>query len=110
MLTPRRKILICEGPNATGKCTYQVYPLETCNTLDPVFNGKAATFALDGEGFYCYPHTQKCGGICTSPTGCTFGAVTFEYANKYNLTTIGWDTLIQSFDCHLNQTSSEYGK
>ena len=44
---------------------------------------------------------MPCGGICTSPTGCTFGAVDFGYANKYNLSAIGWDHYIASFDCHL---------
>lgn len=49
-------------------------------------------------------NSQDCGGICTSPTGCTFGAVTYDYKNKFNLTAIGWDKYISSFECHLNET------
>ncbi len=49
--------------------------------------------------------SMACGGICTSPTGCTFGAVSYDYQNKYNLSAIGWDKCITSFEYHLNQTS-----
>ena len=51
-------------------------------------------------------HRMRCGEICTSPTGCTFGAVSSNYANKNDLGAIGWDKLISSFECHLNQTTS----
>ena len=51
-------------------------------------------------------NSMPCGGICTSPTGCTFGAVSFDYVNKYNLSEIGWDHYIASFECHLNTTDS----
>lgn len=39
-----------------------------------------------------------------SPTGCTFGAVSYDYENKFNLTKIGWNEYIESFECHLNRT------
>jgi hypothetical protein len=52
---------------------------------------------------------MPCGSICTSPTGCTFGAVSFDYENKYNLSVIGWDHYIASFECHRNITASSGG-
>ncbi|KAL6356087.1 hypothetical protein LRP88_09675 [Fusarium phalaenopsidis] len=76
-------VLMCTGANATGTCHYE----------------NVKTFAPDGENFACYPRVYDCGGICKSPTGCTFGKVDFNYEHKYNLSAIGWDTLFQSFDC-----------
>lgn len=49
-------MLICNGPNATGSCDYAVYEFETCYDMPPAFRGNVATFAPDGEGFYCYPY------------------------------------------------------
>ncbi|RKU41025.1 hypothetical protein DL546_002237 [Coniochaeta pulveracea] len=99
-------ILICNGPNATGNCTHEVYTLDTCHNLTTEYSQKTNTFAPDGEAFLCYPHPAPCGSICMSPTGCTFGAVSFDYEHKYNLSAIGWDHLIASFECHLNSTVS----
>jgi hypothetical protein len=90
---------MCTGPNATGKCEYRVYAMETCHQLEAPFYRNCNTFAPDGEGFACYPRVMNCGGLCTSPTGCTFGAVDFDYVHKYNLSAIDWDGLISSFDC-----------
>ncbi|KAH8895137.1 hypothetical protein GQ53DRAFT_804699 [Thozetella sp. PMI_491] len=99
-------VLICQGPNATEKCSYQVYKMNTCYNLDADFKQNAATFAPDGEGFQCFPRLVECGGICTSPTGCTFGGVSFNSDKKYNLTSIGWNKYITSFDCQLNTTTT----
>ncbi|KAJ4169925.1 hypothetical protein NW754_006070 [Fusarium falciforme] len=63
------------------------------------FYKNVKTFAPDGENFACYPRVYDCGGICKSPTGCTFGKVDFNYEHKFNISAIGWDTLFQSFDC-----------
>ncbi|KAI8677290.1 hypothetical protein NCS56_00618800 [Fusarium sp. Ph1] len=92
-------VLMCTGANATGTCHYEVYKLEKCHQLPPPFYKNVKTFAPDGENFACYPRVYDCGGICKSPTGCTFGKVDFNYEHKYNLSAIGWDTLFQSFDC-----------
>ncbi|KAJ9149675.1 hypothetical protein NKR19_g5541 [Coniochaeta hoffmannii] len=97
-------ILICTGPNATGTCTHEVYELDKCHNMTVGYANNASTFAPDGEAFLCYPYIMPCGGICTSPTGCTFGAVSFDYEHKYNLSAIGWDHYIASFECHLNST------
>ncbi|SPQ26060.1 f6256023-dea7-4ad9-b616-15c82cfef3ce [Thermothielavioides terrestris] len=99
-------ILICNEPNAQGHCEYGVYKLETCYNLPPALIHNAATFAPDGEAFFCYPYLMECGGICTSPEGCTLGAVSFNYEHKFNLTATGWNKYITSFDCHSNKTTT----
>ncbi|KAI1078351.1 hypothetical protein F5B20DRAFT_225883 [Whalleya microplaca] len=98
-------ILICNGANATGACHYEVYSMEECHEMPDGFSGNAKTFAPDGDGFFCWPHPGHCGEICTSPTGCTFGAVDFNSAVKWDLSTIQWDKLIEHFDCQLNSTA-----
>ncbi|KAK3944291.1 hypothetical protein QBC46DRAFT_404548 [Diplogelasinospora grovesii] len=103
-------VLICNGPNATGSCTYAVYQMDTCYNMTAPYYQNAATFAPDGEAFYCYPYMMPCGGICTSPEGCTLGAVDFGYEHKYNLTAVGWDKYIASFECHLNNTQTQTTK
>lgn len=97
------KVLMCTGANATGTCHYEVYELKTCHQLPEPFHKNTTTFAPDGEHFACYPRTYDCGGICRSPTGCTFGAVDFNYEHKYNLEAIEWNHLIKSFDCALKK-------
>ncbi|POR35650.1 hypothetical protein TPAR_04161 [Tolypocladium paradoxum] len=92
-------VLMCTGPNATGKCTYKVYKMNKCQQLKAPFYHSINTFAPDGEDFYCNPRVIDCGGICRSPTGCTFGDVDFNYEHKYNLSAISWDVLFSSFDC-----------
>ncbi|KAJ4145268.1 hypothetical protein LMH87_004123 [Akanthomyces muscarius] len=92
-------VLICTGPDATGDCIYQKYELEKCHQLKAPFLGNSATFAPDGDDFYCYPHLSNC-GECRSPSGCTFGAVDFNYEHKFNLTAIQWNTNLRSFDCY----------
>ncbi|OAR02756.1 hypothetical protein LLEC1_07594 [Akanthomyces lecanii] len=92
-------VLICTGPDATGDCIYQKYELKKCHQLAAPFLANSATFAPDGDDFYCFPRTRNCDGICTSPTGCTFGQVDFNYEHKFNLTAISWNTLLRSFDC-----------
>ncbi|UKZ88567.1 uncharacterized protein TrAFT101_004319 [Trichoderma asperellum] len=94
-------LLLCTGANATGTCTYNVYELKTCHQLPAPFHHNTSTFAPDGEAFNCFPRIGDCGSICTSPTGCTFGAVDFNYKNKFDLGAIKWNTLISSFDCEL---------
>lgn len=47
-----------------------------------------------------------CSAICRSPTGCTFGAVSFASPVKYDLASIQWDKLIQSFTCYENSTAT----
>jgi len=79
--------------------------METCYNMTTGFYQNASTFAPDGDDFYCYPYIMPCDGLCTSPTGCTFGAIDFNYENKYNLSVIGWDRYIASFRCHLNTTT-----
>ena len=79
--------------------------MQTCYTLEPPWHQNTSTFAPDGEGFHCYPRAYDCGAICTSPTGCTFGAVSFGYAHKYDLGAIGWNTLFRSFDCYADAVS-----
>ncbi|KAH6627660.1 hypothetical protein F5144DRAFT_576510 [Chaetomium tenue] len=100
-------VLICTDPNGQGHCEYNVYELEKCYNLPPALIHNAATFAPDDAPFYCYPYLTECGGICMSPTGCTFGAVSYDYKNKFNLTRIGWNQYIESFECHLNRTEDE---
>ncbi|KAK3191023.1 hypothetical protein K4F52_002973 [Lecanicillium sp. MT-2017a] len=95
-------ILLCTGANSTGECTYKTYPLHECHQLEAPFFENTNTFALDGERFSCYPTLTSCDEMCNSPTGCTVGAVDFHYENKYNLGAIGWDKLIRSFKCFLN--------
>ncbi|KAI2613032.1 uncharacterized protein GGS25DRAFT_147201 [Hypoxylon fragiforme] len=99
-------ILICNGANATGACHYEVYSLEVCHNMPDGFSGNTKTFAPDGDNFYCWPRVGQCEEICTSPTGCTFGAVDFNTPVKWDLSTIQWDHLLESFSCVLNQTSS----
>ncbi|GAB1320766.1 hypothetical protein MFIFM68171_10976 [Madurella fahalii] len=100
-------VLICAEANAGGLCEYAVYELETCHNLPEPLIKNAATFAPDEGPFFCYPRLLRCEDICRSPTGCTFGAVSSDYPNKFNLTAIGWDTLITSFRCHLNESTTE---
>ncbi|KAF7540534.1 hypothetical protein G7Z17_g12171 [Cylindrodendrum hubeiense] len=99
-------ILTCTGVNATGTCHYEVYELEKCHQLPTPFHANINTFAPDGEDFSCYPRTTDCDGICRSPTGCTFGAVDFNYEHKYDLGAINWDTLFKSFDCQAKKWSN----
>ncbi|KAK3301569.1 uncharacterized protein B0T15DRAFT_316353 [Chaetomium strumarium] len=100
-----QQVLICNEANAKGHCEYAVYELEKCYNLPAGLINNAATFAPDGEAFYCYPYIMECGGICRSPTGCTMGAVSFDYPHKFNLTAVGWNKYITSFDCHRNTTA-----
>ncbi|KAL2170177.1 hypothetical protein VTG60DRAFT_5129 [Thermothelomyces hinnuleus] len=97
-------VLICNDPNGQGHCEYAVYELEKCYNLPPALVNNAATFAPDDGPFYCYPYLTECGGVCKSPTGCTMGAVSSDYEHKFNLTEVGWNKYIASFDCHLNKT------
>ncbi|KAH9898948.1 hypothetical protein F4778DRAFT_178343 [Xylariomycetidae sp. FL2044] len=99
-------VTICSGANATGTCHYEVYSMNECHDLPAELSGDARTFAPDNSGFFCYPHVGSCADICTSPTGCTFGAVDYYNPVKSDLATIQWDHLIQSFDCHLNVTTT----
>jgi len=94
-------ILMCTGVNATGTCDYKTYDMDKCHQLAAPFHQNVNTFAPDGEAFECFPRVGDCGDICTSPTGCTFGAVSFDYEHKYNLGAINWDKLLSSFDCSL---------
>ncbi len=50
------KVLICNGPDATGECEYNVYELEKCYDLKTPLYKNSSTFAPDGEAFYCYPY------------------------------------------------------
>ncbi|KAK3333563.1 hypothetical protein B0T19DRAFT_129391 [Cercophora scortea] len=95
-------VLICNGANAQGRCQYNTYKLDTCYNLTAPYYRNASTFAPDGDGFYCYPYIMPCGGICMSPEGCTLGPVSFSYPYKFNLSAVGWDHYISSFDCHLS--------
>lgn len=97
---------MCTGANATGTCDHQVWDLKTCHDLDEPFFENINTFAPDGEDFHCFPRLTACDEICKSPTGCTFGAVDFNYEHKYNLSSIGWDKWFRSFDCVLKPSSS----
>ncbi|KAK1750698.1 hypothetical protein QBC47DRAFT_406755 [Echria macrotheca] len=99
-------VLICNGANSTGVCEHKVYELDVCHDLEAPLFQNSSTFAPDGEGFYCYPYATKCDGICTSPTGCTLGAVSFAYQYKFDLSQIGWDKGISSFECRRNETTS----
>lgn len=95
------QVLICNGARATGNCTYQVYRLDTCYNLTGPYYRDAATFAPDGDEFYCYPYMEPCGGVCTSPEGCTAGAVSYNTTDRFNLTALGgWDRYIAAFECH----------
>ncbi|KAL2133685.1 hypothetical protein VTI74DRAFT_1913 [Chaetomium olivicolor] len=99
-------VLICNEPNAQGHWEYAVYEFNKCYDLPPGLRNNAATFAPDGDAFFCYPYAKECSDICLTPSGCTRGAVSFYWEHKFNLTTVGWNTLIGSFVCHRNQTSS----
>ncbi|KAF7532683.1 hypothetical protein G7054_g7754 [Neopestalotiopsis clavispora] len=101
-----KQVLICQGANATGNCHYEVYTMQECHDLPTDLQRNASTFAPDGDNFYCYPRAGNCSQICTSPTGCTFGAVSFDSPVKYDLSSIQWDNLIGAFSCHLNETST----
>ncbi len=46
---------------------------------------------------------MKCGGVCMSPSGCTMGAVSWNYDHKFNLTAVGWNKYITSFECHRDE-------
>ncbi|CEJ93615.1 hypothetical protein VHEMI09193 [[Torrubiella] hemipterigena] len=93
-------VLLCTGANQTGICQYKVVPFEECIQVPQIFYTNTRTFAPDGEEFYCYPRVTNCGDPCNLPTGCTSGYVDFAYQHKYNLTAVGWDRLVRSFDCH----------
>ncbi|KAK3692438.1 hypothetical protein B0T22DRAFT_447278 [Podospora appendiculata] len=93
-------VLICNGANAQGNCQYKKYKLDTCYNVTAPYYKNASTFAPDGDNFYCYPYMMSCGGLCMSPEGCTLGAVSFSFPNKFNLSAIGWDHYISSFECH----------
>lgn len=97
--------MLCTGANATGHCTHETYELQKCHQLPAPFYTNTSTFAPDGEDFFCWPRIYNCGDPCFSPTGCTFGRVDFNYEHKYNLTAIGWNTLIRSFDCQQKTTN-----
>ena len=97
---------MCTGANATGTCEHKTYELKTCHDLSAPFFENINTFAPDGEDFECFPRVTACNEICMSPTGCTFGAVDFNYEHKYNLSAISWDKLFRSFDCILKPSSS----
>ncbi|KAK4171860.1 hypothetical protein QBC36DRAFT_86647 [Triangularia setosa] len=94
-------VLICTGPNATGRCDHETYELKKCYNLPDGLRNNAATFAPDADDFFCYPYLKVCGGICTSPEGCTMGPVDSDYPHRYNLTAVGWNEFITSFDCLL---------
>ncbi|CAN8097383.1 unnamed protein product [Discula destructiva] len=94
-------VLLCTGAQATGNCTHQVVPLGVCTDLAAPYLQNTATFAPDGEAQYCYPYLYPCDGICTSPEGCTYGAVTYNTTAKWDLTAAGgWNRLIESFQCY----------
>ncbi|KAJ0109216.1 hypothetical protein J7T55_009547 [Diaporthe amygdali] len=100
-------VLICNGANATGDCSYQVYELDSCHNMTSQFSNNAATFAPDDDDFHCFPYLMACGGICTSPTGCSPGAISYDTPEKFNLTALsGWDHLISSFECNAGRASS----
>ncbi|KAI6092576.1 hypothetical protein F4821DRAFT_254025 [Hypoxylon rubiginosum] len=99
-------VLICSGANATGACHYEVYSMQDCHNMPDGFSAATKTFAPDGDAFYCWPKIGTCNQTCTSPTGCTFGGVSFYNPVKWDLSSIQWDTRIQSFECALNSTSS----
>jgi hypothetical protein len=80
--------------------------METCYILPAPWHENINTFAVDGDGFSCYPRVYDCGQLCTSPTGCTFGAVGFNYEHKYNLSAIGWNTIFRSFDCYTSTVAA----
>ena len=94
---------MCTGVNATGTCHYEVYEMKKCHQLPEPYYKNINTFAPDGEHFACYPRASGCDDICRSPTGCTFGAVDFNYEHKYDLKAIQWNTIFKSFDCSLKK-------
>ena len=100
------QVLMCTGPKATGTCKYAVYTMKDCHQLEKPYVSNINTFAPDGENFECFPRAYDCGDICTSPTGCTFGAVDFDYEHKYNLSAISWTKEFRSFDCMMKTASS----
>ena len=73
--------------------------MKKCHDLKAPYLENINTFAPDGEAFQCYPRVTACDGICMSPTGCTFGAVDFNYTHKYDLSAIKWNKIFKSFDC-----------
>ncbi|KAI3393330.1 hypothetical protein diail_4463 [Diaporthe ilicicola] len=100
-------VLICNGANATGNCSHDVYELGACHNMTSQYSNDAATFAPDDDDFYCYPYLLACGSACRSPTGCTVGAISYDTPDKFNLTALGgWDHLISSFECHAGTASS----
>ncbi|PHH82674.1 hypothetical protein CDD82_5214 [Ophiocordyceps australis] len=90
---------MCTGANKTGTCSYDVYDLDQCHNLDEPFYRNIRTFAPDDDNFACYPRLVDCSGLCTSPTGCTCGAVNASYVHRLDLAAIKWDTLFRSFNC-----------
>lgn len=99
------QLLICTGANSTGTCTHEVYTLNKCHQLSEPFLRNVTTFAPDGEHFNCYPRTTGCNDTCMSPTGCTIGAIDFNYEYKFNFSRVGWPKLFNSFDCSLRKTT-----
>ncbi|KAF3769822.1 hypothetical protein M406DRAFT_320071 [Cryphonectria parasitica EP155] len=97
-------VLICNGINATGECTHLVAEVGQCTNLTAPYYQNTSTFAPDGEEFYCYPYLFSCGGICKSPEGCTYGAVSYNTTAKTNFTAGGWNNLIESFTCYSGAT------
>lgn len=93
------QVLICTGANATGTCLYGAYALGACHQLAAPLHGAARTFALDEGAFACLPRAVDCDALCTSPTGCSFGAVDSRYEHRYDLAAVGWDALLASFVC-----------
>ncbi|KAK2073885.1 hypothetical protein P8C59_008129 [Phyllachora maydis] len=94
-------VLMCTGANSTGQCNHAVHPMDKCVNVTTALYHKVVTFAPDGEEFYCYPYENLCGvGICTSPEGCTLGAISYESPFKDNLTAVGWGQSVGSFECY----------
>ncbi|POS77520.1 hypothetical protein DHEL01_v204098 [Diaporthe helianthi] len=95
-------VRICTGPHVTGICTDEQYQVNTCYNMTSEFVRNADTFVPDNDEFYCFPYLTACGGICTSPTGCTLGPISQYTPNNDNLAQIdgGWNRLIASFECH----------
>lgn len=54
--TDTAQILICNGADATGNCTHEVYEMGRCYNMTSEFSGNVATFAPDGGPWYCYPY------------------------------------------------------
>ncbi|KAI5864505.1 hypothetical protein GGS23DRAFT_449765 [Durotheca rogersii] len=99
-------ILICQGAYGTGPCHHEVYAMRTCYELPEGFAQDTKTFAPDDDSFFCWPRAGTCADICRSPTGCTFDILSFYNPAIWDLSTIKWDTILGSFNCELNRTST----